>query len=106
LFARFFEEPLTEWAEDEPQFLPLVVHDCRKVEEGKLCIRERWVVVGGIGKAFKPSCNVIPEVPDGAPIKRWKSGRAGDSHATEEVPNRAHRVAGARHPFFASRTPG
>src|SRR2546428_1970469 len=76
-----------------------------EVEEGELQIGETQVVRWRMGETLKPAGHVIAEIPDGAPIEWREPRRAGDGHASEEIPERRQGIAGTVEPCLASSAP-
>jgi len=82
-----------------------MVRDRHEVEEGELQIGETQVVRWRMGETLKPAGHVIAEIPDGAPIEWREPRRAGDGHASEEIPERRQGIAGTDDPCLASCAP-
>src|SRR5690242_6749633 len=75
LFPRFTQKSFKRWTEHEHQTVQLVI-DCRdEIEKSEFQIRRGKVITSQGRQLLELACEIITQVADGAPEKRWNIGR-------------------------------
>src|SRR2546428_13356872 len=99
------EEALPEGPEEDPHLFLVRARNRHKVEEGELQTGETQVGRWRMGETLKPAGHVIAEIPDSAPIEWREPRRAGDGHASEQIPERRQGIRCTDDPCLASCAP-